>query len=43
MSTERPSYNFRYTIDDSKIKRELRWVPKDTFENGISETGMISD
>jgi dTDP-glucose 4,6-dehydratase len=28
----------RYAIDASKIKRELGWVPLETFETGLRKT-----
>ena len=36
--TDRPGHDFRYAIDASKIKRELGWEPRDTFETGIRQT-----
>lgn len=35
---DRPGHDRRYAIDNSKISRELGWVPGYTFEIGISET-----
>lgn len=35
---DRPGHDVRYAIDASKIKRELRWVPIETFESGIRKT-----
>lgn len=35
---DRPGHDMRYAIDASKIKRELGWVPKETFETGIRNT-----
>lgn len=35
---DRPGHDLRYAIDATKIKNELDWVPKHTFENGIDET-----
>ena len=35
---DRPGHDLRYAIDASKIKSELNWVPKYTFEEGIKET-----
>jgi dTDP-glucose 4,6-dehydratase len=35
---DRPGHDFRYAIDASKIKRELGWQPKYTFESGIHKT-----
>ncbi|MFQ6676859.1 MAG: dTDP-glucose 4,6-dehydratase [Fidelibacterota bacterium] len=36
--TDRPGHDFRYAIDSSKLKNELNWVPKETFETGIRKT-----
>jgi dTDP-glucose 4,6-dehydratase len=35
---DRLGHDFRYAIDASKIKRELGWVPKETFESGLRKT-----
>jgi len=35
---DRPGHDFRYAIDASKIKNDLGWVPKETFETGIRKT-----
>ena len=35
---DRPGHDVRYAIDISKIKRELNWFPKETFESGIKKT-----
>ncbi len=35
---DRPGHDFRYAIDASKIKEELGWTPKHTFEEGLKET-----
>ena len=35
---DRAGHDFRYAIDCSKIKKELDWSPKTTFENGLSQT-----
>ncbi len=35
---DRPGHDIRYAIDSSKIKRELGWVPQETFESGIRKT-----
>lgn len=35
---DRPGHDKRYAIDASKIKRELGWEPKETFESGIYKT-----
>lgn len=36
--TDRPGHDLRYAIDASKIKKELGWVPEETFESGICKT-----
>jgi dTDP-glucose 4,6-dehydratase len=35
---DRPGHDRRYAIDASKIRRELRWAPARTFEDGLRET-----
>jgi dTDP-glucose 4,6-dehydratase len=35
---DRPGHDRRYAIDAGKMKRELNWVPRFTFEQGIRET-----
>jgi len=35
---DRPGHDARYAIDGSKIKRELGWVPEQTFETGLRKT-----
>ena len=35
---DRKGHDFRYSIDNSKIKNELNWKPRYTFENGIEKT-----
>jgi len=35
---DRPGHDFRYAIDCSKIERELGWVPKHTFDEGLKST-----
>ena len=36
--TDRPGHDARYAIDASKIKRDLGWVPEETFETGLRKT-----
>lgn len=35
---DRPGHDKRYAIDNNKIKTELGWEPKVSFENGIQKT-----
>ena len=35
---DRPGHDFRYAIDASKIKDDLGWTPKETFDSGIKKT-----
>lgn len=35
---DRPGHDMRYAIDASKIRRELNWIPQETFESGIRKT-----
>jgi dTDP-glucose 4,6-dehydratase len=36
--TDRPGHDWRYAIDNSKIKNELDWSPNESFESGIKKT-----
>ena len=36
--TDRPGHDFRYAIDASKARKELAFVPNETFETGIAKT-----
>ncbi len=36
--TDRAGHDLRYAIDASKIKNDLGWTPKETFETGIEKT-----
>jgi dTDP-glucose 4,6-dehydratase len=36
--TDRPGHDLRYAIDASKVRRELGWQPRQTFETGIDQT-----
>ncbi len=35
---DRPGHDRRYAMDISKIKRELGWTPKETFQSGLIKT-----
>lgn len=35
---DRPGHDTRYAIDAGKIKRELGWMPQETFETGLEKT-----
>jgi len=35
---DRPGHDVRYAIDASKIKKDLGWVPKESFETGLRKT-----
>lgn len=36
--TDRKGHDFRYAIDSTKLKIELRWSPKFSLQSGITET-----
>jgi dTDP-glucose 4,6-dehydratase len=36
--TDRPGHDRRYAIDTTKIRKELAWVPKFSFDEGIGIT-----
>jgi len=36
--SDRPGHDFRYSLNSSKIQRELGWNPKHTFEEGLDAT-----
>jgi dTDP-glucose 4,6-dehydratase len=36
--TDRKGHDFRYDIDISKIKRELKWYPQTKLDEGIKQT-----
>jgi dTDP-D-glucose 4,6-dehydratase len=35
---DRPGHDFRYAIDATKIKNEINWIPKESFNSGIRKT-----
>jgi dTDP-glucose 4,6-dehydratase len=35
---DRPGHDLRYAIDASKIRRELGWEPRESFESGLRKT-----
>jgi len=35
---DRPGHDRRYAIDSTKLRDELGWVPKHTFDQGLSDT-----
>ena len=35
---DRPGHDMRYAIDAAKLKRELGWEPRETFETGLAKT-----
>jgi dTDP-glucose 4,6-dehydratase len=35
---DRPGHDWRYAIDIAKIKRDLSWTPKESFESGLRKT-----
>jgi dTDP-glucose 4,6-dehydratase len=35
---DRPGHDFRYSLDSTKIQREIGWKPKYTFESGLNYT-----
>ena len=38
MVPDRPGHDFRYSIDSSKIQKELGWTPRYSFERALQET-----
>lgn len=36
--SDRPGHDYRYAIDTSKIKNNLGWAPKESFETGLEKT-----
>jgi dTDP-glucose 4,6-dehydratase len=36
--TDRPGHDWRYAIDSTRIRRELGWEPRESFESGLERT-----
>ena len=36
--TDRPGHDLRYAIDPTKIREQLGWTPRETFESGLVKT-----
>ena len=35
---DRPGHDFRYSLDSSNIRKELKWLPKTEFHEGLKKT-----
>ncbi|HGO7325067.1 TPA: dTDP-glucose 4,6-dehydratase, partial [Neisseria meningitidis] len=35
---DRPGHDVRYAVDAAKIRRDLGWLPLETFESGLRKT-----
>jgi dTDP-glucose 4,6-dehydratase len=35
---DRPGHDLRYAIDDTRLRAELRWSPRDSFASGLKRT-----
>ncbi len=35
---DRPGHDLRYAVDASKIHKDLKWLPQETFESGLRKT-----
>ena len=35
---DRPGHDRRYAMDITKIRRELGWAPRESFESGLEKT-----
>ena len=35
---DRPGHDFRYALNSKKIKKYLKWKPKNSFDNGLAKT-----
>ncbi len=38
LTRDRPTHDFRYAIDATKIKQELNWAPAENFDSGLKKT-----
>ena len=38
MSIRRPGHDLRYAIDATRIRDELGWSPRESFESGLERT-----
>jgi dTDP-glucose 4,6-dehydratase len=36
--SDRPGHDRRYAVDDTRIREELRWQPREHFDRGLAET-----
>ncbi len=36
--SDRPGHDYRYSLDSTKIRRELKWTPTHDFESGLNST-----
>ena len=36
--TDRPGHDRRYAIDCTKIEKELKWLPQESFDTGLEKT-----
>lgn len=37
-AADRPGHDLRYAVDDTKLRRELGWVPQETLATGLKKT-----
>jgi len=35
---DRPGHDQRYSLDSSRLRREMGWIPRHSFEQGIVDT-----